>query len=115
MSFPWQKLTEISELNRIKAASYDAPQVIFKHSNRCNISSIALRRLEAHTPIPGTVYHFLDLINYRPLSNAVAELFEVPHESPQVLLISKGECIYDESHLGIQPAELEEQVNRIEA
>lgn len=115
MSFPWQNLTEISEVNRIKEASFDAPQVIFKHSNRCNISAVALRRFEAHTPIPGTVYHFLDLINYRPASNAVAELFNVYHESPQVLLISKGECIYDESHLGIQSAELEEQINRIEA
>lgn len=113
MSFPWQNLTALSDVDRLCDASYKAPQVIFKHSTRCNISSVALRRFEAHTPRPDTVYHFLDLINYRHISNAIAEVFNVYHESPQVLLISKGECIYDESHFGIQSAELEEQIKRI--
>jgi len=113
MSFPWQNLTALSDVDRVREASFAAPQVIFKHSTRCNISSVALRRFEAHTPMPGTVYHFLDLINYRPVSNGVAEVFNVYHESPQVLLISKGECIYDESHLGIQASELLEQLEGI--
>lgn len=113
MSFPWQNLTALSDIDHIREASFTAPQVIFKHSTRCNISSVALRRFEAHTPSTGTVYHFLDLINYRPVSNGVAEVFNVYHESPQVLLISKGECIYDESHLGIQASELLEQLEGI--
>ncbi len=50
--------------------------------------------------------YFLDLHTYRALSNQLAERFEVFHESPQVLLIRQGACIYDASHLDIDPAEL---------
>ena len=46
------------------------------------------------------------LITYRPVSQYIADKFSVWHESPQVLLISKGECIYDASHLDITVAEL---------
>nr|MCU0376454.1 DUF2847 family protein [Chitinophagaceae bacterium] len=79
MSFPWQQLNDVSQIDQIKAASYTAPQVIFKHSIRCNISSVALRRFESSDPIAGVVYHFIDLINYRTVSNTVADVFKVYH------------------------------------
>ena len=53
-----------------------------------------------------------DLISYRQLSNAVSERFRVPHESPQLLLIKNGECVYDESHMGITIDELTEQATQ---
>lgn len=52
--------------------------------------------------------YFLDLIRYRVLSQLIAQHFEVQHESPQVLLIRDGECVYDNSHLDINMAEIEE-------
>jgi bacillithiol system protein YtxJ len=51
------------------------------------------------------------LIAYRPLSNAIAEIFGVHHESPQVLLIQDGECVYDASHYDISFDDLVEQVS----
>lgn len=52
--------------------------------------------------LPGhTDCYFLDLLNYRTISNKVAEDFNVYHESPQVLIIRNGECTYDESHMAI--------------
>jgi len=54
-------------------------------------------------------FNFLDLLAHRSLSNKIAEQFSVYHESPQVLLIRNGECIYDESHMGISMPELVEQ------
>lgn len=50
--------------------------------------------------------HYLDLIAHRDVSNAIAERLQVPHESPQTLLVYKGECVLDQSHSGILPAEL---------
>jgi bacillithiol system protein YtxJ len=44
------------------------------------------------------------------LSNAVAEQFGVRHESPQVLLIKDGRCVYDASHLGISATDIASQV-----
>ena len=106
----WINLTSEEELHQIKVNSNTKPQVIFKHSTRCSISSVAKNRLERSTQ-PGEIdFHFLDLIRYRPISNKIAEDFKVYHESPQILLIKNGECIYDESHSGIDMQEIMEQV-----
>ena len=105
----WNTLSSVEQLEEIKKASYQQPQLIFKHSTRCSISSMILNRLE-RSEKPGQIrFHYLDLITYRSLSNQLAEDFSVYHESPQVLLIKNGECIYDESHQGINMDEITEQ------
>jgi len=48
----------------------------------------------------------LDLIAYREISNAIAERFQVHHESPQVILVKNGEAVYDASHMEISTQEL---------
>lgn len=106
----WIPLTELAQLDLIKKQSFDSPQVIFKHSTRCSISSMALNRLERETPPSNTHFYFLDLIKYRAISNEIAEQFNVYHESPQILVIKNGECVYDESHQGISMFEIAEQV-----
>lgn len=105
----WIKLESPEQLAQIKEKSAGKPQLIFKHSTRCSISSMVLHRLERH-PLHQTIdCYFLDLIAHRSLSNQVAEAFNVWHESPQVLLIKDGECIFDESHMGINAHEILEQ------
>ena len=106
----WKDLTEESQLKDIKEASKLRPQVIFKHSTRCSISAVAKSRLERGTPPSNVDFYFLDLIRNTPVSNKIAEEFSVFHESPQVLLIKNGECVYDESHSGISMADIEDQV-----
>jgi len=106
----WIPLTELDQLDYIKRQSFESPQVIFKHSTRCSISSMALNRLERETAPSNTNFYFLDLIKYRSISNAIAEQFDVYHESPQILIIRNGECVYDESHQGISMFEIAEQV-----
>lgn len=88
-------------MQEIVNRSQTKPQVIFKHSTRCSISAVALQRMQKAQQPEGIDFHFLDLLAYRPLSNKVAEAFGVHHESPQVLLIKNGVCVFDESHLGI--------------
>ncbi|MBK8141537.1 MAG: bacillithiol system redox-active protein YtxJ [Chitinophagaceae bacterium] len=106
----WIDLTSENQLKDIIASSYDRPQIIFKHSTRCSVSSIAFSRLKKSGPITNGDFFYLDLLSYRQLSNKIAELFKVPHESPQILLIKNGECIYEESHLGITADDLQEQL-----
>ena len=102
----WKALDDMEQLESIKAASYTTPQVIFKHSTTCSISKMALDRFERATAPENVDFHYLDLLKHRPISAAIAEKFQVFHESPQVLLIKQGECIYDESHYGIMMDEL---------
>ena len=108
----WITLQQEEQLAQIKELSKTKAQVIFKHSSRCSISNVIKNRLEKG-PTPSNIdFYFLDLIRYRDISNKVAEDFSVYHESPQVLLIKNGECIYDESHSGIMMSEIEEQAEK---
>lgn len=106
----WHKLTDIAQLQEIidvSKESHTNAVLLFKHSTRCSISSMALSRLESKwkddDKIPA---YYLDLLNYRDISNQIESLFSVEHASPQVLLIKNGICIYDNSHSGISAAAL---------
>jgi bacillithiol system protein YtxJ len=106
----WISLTNQQQLHQIKELSKTRPQVIFKHSTRCATSSMAKNRLERNVQPEQTDFYYLDLIQFRSLSDQVATDFAVYHESPQVLLIKNMECVYDESHNGIQMDEIAAQV-----
>jgi len=105
----WIALTEEPQLEQIKEQSKQRSVVIFKHSTRCSISSMAKNRLERETPPADIPFYYLDLIAYRSLSNRIAADFQVQHQSPQILIIKNGECIYEESHNGINMQDIEEQ------
>lgn len=102
----WIPLTDEKQLSEIINNSSEKPQVIFKHSTRCSISGVALSRLQKETQPAEMDFYLLDLIAYRDLSNHVAKQFGVQHESPQVLIIKNGQCVYDESHFGISMGEI---------
>lgn len=106
----WIDLHDIQQLAAIKELSATRPQVIFKHSTRCSISSMAKTRLEREEQPATADFYFLDLVRYRSISDQIAEDFAVQHESPQVLLIRNRECVYEESHSGIRMDEIVEQL-----
>ncbi len=106
----WIELTDEQQLAAIKQHSALQPVVIFKHSTRCSISTMAKNRLEKQKPIDNTQFYYLDLLRHRALSNKIAQDFAVVHESPQVLLIRNGECVYEETHNGITMDDLAEAV-----
>jgi bacillithiol system protein YtxJ len=105
----WIPLVNEHQLTEINRISFDTPQIIFKHSTRCSISSVAKNRLERAESPSNINFYYLDLIAFRELSNKIAETYQVHHESPQVLLIKNGECIFDESHNAINMDEIVEQ------
>ena len=98
----WISLTAPAQLDALVERSKAKPQVIFKHSTRCSISSTAKHRLETAQQSEAVDFYYLDLISFRDVSNQIAEQFQVPHASPQVLVIRDGKCVFDESHLGIR-------------
>lgn len=96
----------MGQLDTIVTRSHQQLQVIFKHSTRCSVSSMVLNRLEREQVPANIDFYFLDLLSYRPISNAIAERFQVHHESPQVIVLKNGEVVYDESHMAIQMDEI---------
>ena len=98
-------LTEIIEISFREKLGV----AIFKHSTRCSISSVVKSRLSSswsfNEELP--IYH-LDLLALRAVSDLIAQKFKVIHESPQLLLIKDGKCIYNASHLAIFIKDLKE-------
>ena len=101
----WIQLESAEQLNQIK--QQQGYSLIFKHSTRCSISMMAKRRFELDwEDLPADMpLYFLDLIRFRDISGQVAQVFQVHHESPQLLLIKDGECILDQSHGAISVEE----------
>ena len=105
----WKNLDSEFQLKSIIEDSHSSPQVIFKHSTTCPISSMAKRRLEGNWSLDINPY-YLDLLSYRSISNAIADKLNVRHESPQIILIHNGKAIYNESHLDISVSGLRQSL-----
>ena len=112
VTVPWIPLHEVAQLDAIATETSQTPALIFKHSTRCGISRMVLKQFEkdyalsAHQLQP----YFLDLLNHRDISNAIAERFSVVHESPQILVIKNGNCIFDASHHEIDAVSLQDKI-----
>lgn len=103
----WNLLTAMNQLDLIVSMSEEKAVLIFKHSTRCSISRFALKQFENEFNLEEKIEpYFLDLLNYRDISNEIAFRFNVQHQSPQVLLIKNGVVVYDASHSDIVVEEL---------
>lgn len=106
----WLELTNVSQLDGIVAQSGQKPQLIFKHSTRCGISRMVKNQFEKDYPLSSLEVdlYYLDLLNYREISNAIASRFKVYHESPQLLVIKDGNVLKHASHGSILDLDLKE-------
>jgi len=95
----WRPLNSLDLIEVVKNNSFQKPALILKHSTRCSISDMAKNRLELYWNDDLNIEPFyLDILSFREVSNAVAMIFDVKHESPQILLIKNGNCVYHASH-----------------
>lgn len=110
MAIHWLPLESFETIEHIIKRSFEVPCLIYKHSTRCGICNISKYRLEDDWDFEANELeaYYLDVLLFRPVSLKVAETFQVHHESPQVLLIVNGECIYDAAQLDITLEELHE-------
>ena len=108
----WIPLTDLGQLNEIADTSFNKATLIFKHSTRCSVSRMALRQFENEIDINDDAIetYFLDLLNYRTISNEIATKFNIEHQSPQLILIQNGKVTYHVSHSDISASELKIKV-----
>lgn len=108
--FNWIPLEHVGQLDELVAYSEQNTVLIFKHSSRCSVSRFALKQFERDFDIEnlGTevLVYFLDLLQYREISNEIAGRFQVTHQSPQLILVKNGKSVYDVSHSDIDAAEI---------
>jgi bacillithiol system protein YtxJ len=108
----WHKLESLEDLSFALEKSNVVPVALFKHSTRCSISSAAKDRIErqwtfSESQLP---IYYLDLIQFREISNKIAEVTGVTHESPQLIIVKNGKAVYDTSHSGIIPRLIPEEI-----
>lgn len=96
----WELLINLKQMEQLKDMSFQLPVLFFKHSTRCSISTMVLKRFEREWNGEAKLC-FLDLLKYRAVSNQISEQFGVEHQSPQVLLIKDGVCVFHASHNAI--------------
>ncbi|GAA4282262.1 bacillithiol system redox-active protein YtxJ [Gaetbulibacter aestuarii] len=109
---PWTPLSEASQIAEIKENSKSKTQIIFKHSTRCGISSMVMNRFKNAYDLSENQadLFYLDLIENRGVSNAVADTFGIRHESPQLLIVRNGSVVKHDSHSGINEINLDEYI-----
>ena len=97
--FSWSLLSNENLLQDLVKLSFSEKVLIFKHSTRCSISTMSKNRLESlgeNSKIKNCF--LLDILNFKEISSKIESDFKVIHESPQVLIIQNGQCIYNASH-----------------
>lgn len=94
-------LENSEQLENIKTA--EGNSIIFKHNTSCPISRNCRADFEEKADLlpDGTAVYFLDLLNYREISDSIADKFNIKHESPQLLVIKNGRCFFHQSHYDI--------------
>jgi bacillithiol system protein YtxJ len=101
-TFPWIPLIDYTQLTEIEGKT-GMVSVIFKHSTRCGISRGVLHKFEKkHQNTTKEIkFYYLDLLNFRELSNEISKRFNIIHQSPQLILIKNGSVEIHDSHYEI--------------
>ncbi|MFT5337303.1 MAG: bacillithiol system protein YtxJ [Luteibaculaceae bacterium] len=107
----WINLESVQQLQEIldESKTNGTRVALFKHSTRCSISSMAKSRLESASQENWPPFYLLDLIQFREVSSAIAEKLTVVHESPQLLIVENGKCVFSSTHSAIHPKDLPKQ------
>ena len=110
-SLPWISLNSIEQLEDISEKSKTKTQLIFKHSTRCGISRMVMNQfVSAYNVDINADLYYLDLLNYRDVSNEAGYKFQVLHQSPQLLVIKNGIIVAHASHGAINEMNIEDMI-----
>lgn len=99
----WIPFNSLDQINIIKELSKSETILIFKHSTRCGISKMVIKRFEKlfEISMSNIKVYYLDLLSYRNISDEVGYIFQVQHQSPQLLIIRNKVVLKHASHYDI--------------
>jgi monothiol bacilliredoxin len=104
-----RELTSLADLREALGGS--APLFILQHSPHCHYCLIAHQLMDdvaaAH---PEVSVVWVNVLDHRDLSDTIAELTLIKHESPQLFLFRHGEMVWHANYPDIARDAIEEQV-----
>ncbi len=112
VSMNWKHLTSIDDLDTAIVSSENRTVVLFKHSTRCSISRMALKMFESDwdESLAEVDAHFLDLLEHRDISAAIAEKLGVIHQSPQMIVLQSEKSVHHANHSSINATDVKKLV-----
>jgi bacillithiol system protein YtxJ len=100
------RITDTRSFEELTDRSRERPIVIFKHSLTCPISATAYQQM---AKFDGEVA-LIEVQRARALSTEIESRLGVVHESPQVIVLSKGQVVWNASHFKITTEAVAEAV-----
>lgn len=99
----WIPLRSEADWKAALEASNHKKVLVFKHSTTCHVSKMVLKNFqrEMQEEQKDVNFYYLDLLQYRKLSNQIASDLRIIHQSPQLLVIENGVCTENSSHQAI--------------
>ena len=103
MAINWKNLNQTHQVDSAIEDSAKRTIIFFKHSTRCIVSRQALTYFEKEWNFDSTEidFYLLDLLNYRDVSNYIAQVTSIYHQSPQIVVLQNKEVVYQVSHENI--------------
>lgn len=99
-----KEMTTIQEWEACLKVSEERPVFVLKHSTRCPVSAAAHERVTEYVQAAAKdvpAVYLVNVIESRPVSNAVAADLGVEHQSPQLILVKDRKALWSASHLAI--------------
>lgn len=95
-----KELTTTESFDEVWEKSSKGPVIVFKHSTTCPISAGAFDEFQTYLKNDGKDEdaYYLKVRESRDVSNHIADVTGVQHQSPQILLIKDKSVIWNESH-----------------
>jgi len=96
----FKEINSIQEFEGIMEESHQRKIIIFKHSTTCPISARAWREVQdfIQESSDEVLVVMIKVIESRPVSNLATESLGIKHQSPQALLLNKGQVLWHASH-----------------
>lgn len=97
---------DVQSLDELVSRSNQQSVVVFKHSTTCPISAAAYREM---SDFEGEVA-LIEVQSARELSREIENRTGVAHESPQVIILRKGQVVWSASHWKVKADSVAEAV-----
>jgi len=100
---PWSKsaqsLPELDSIEECASAMNEELVVLFKHSPTCPVSWMAHREvMHYRSAQPDIPMYLISVRRRREVSRYIAEQTGIQHESPQIIVLQRGQVVATVSH-----------------
>lgn len=105
----WKAVQKPEDLDEMERYSANRPVILFKHSTRCGLSHEVKDKLEEEWSATNhsALFYYLDILEYRALSDEVEHRWRIAHQSPQLIILSDQEVLFHGSHRSITAKRIE--------